>query len=42
MLFQNKQKNIYTEKGMHMNIKQNKNKRRENIFNKKKKIVLES
>lgn len=42
ILFQNKQKNTYTEKEMHMNMKQNKNKRQENIFNKKKKIVLEN
>lgn len=42
ILFQNKQKNTYTEKEMHMSMKQNKNKRQENIFNKKKKIVLEN
>jgi hypothetical protein len=42
ILFQNKQKNTYTEKEMHMSMKLNKNKRQENIFNKKKKIVLES
>ena len=42
ILFQNKQKNTFTEREMHMSMKQNKNKRQENIFNKKKKIVLES
>lgn len=42
MLFQNKQKNTYIEKEMHMSMKLNKNKKQENIFNKKKKIVLEN